>query len=39
MTRETAEACIAALAQTDIPTLDLTGGADCIGHCAETRLI
>ncbi|MHB0956391.1 MAG: arsenosugar biosynthesis radical SAM (seleno)protein ArsS [Pirellulaceae bacterium] len=27
MTRETAEACIAALAQTDIPTLDLTGGA------------
>ncbi len=27
MTRETAEACIAALAQTDIPVLDLTGGA------------
>jgi radical SAM/Cys-rich protein len=27
MTRETAEACIAALAKTDIPTLDLTGGA------------
>lgn len=27
MTRETAEACIGALAQTDIPTLDLTGGA------------
>ena len=27
MTRETAEACIAALARTDIPTLDLTGGA------------
>lgn len=27
MTRETAEACIRALAQTDIPTLDLTGGA------------
>ena len=27
MTRETAEACIQALAQTDIPTLDLTGGA------------
>jgi radical SAM/Cys-rich protein len=27
MTRETAEACIRALARTDIPTLDLTGGA------------
>jgi len=27
MTRETAEACIRALAQTDVPTLDLTGGA------------
>ncbi len=27
MTRETAEACIRALAQTDIPMLDLTGGA------------
>jgi radical SAM/Cys-rich protein len=27
MTRRTAEACIAALAKTDIPTLDLTGGA------------
>lgn len=27
MTRQTAEACIAALAKTDIPTLDLTGGA------------
>ena len=27
MTCETAEACIAALAKTDIPTLDLTGGA------------
>ena len=27
MTRETAEACIEALARTDIPTLDLTGGA------------
>jgi len=27
MTRETAEACIRALAQTDIPTLDLTGAA------------
>ena len=26
MTRETAEACIDVLAQTDIPTLDLTGG-------------
>ncbi|MCG3112873.1 MAG: arsenosugar biosynthesis radical SAM protein ArsS [Candidatus Manganitrophus sp. SB1] len=27
MTRETAEACIDALAQTDIPTVDITGGA------------
>ncbi len=27
MSRETAEHCIAALAQTDIPTLDITGGA------------
>jgi radical SAM/Cys-rich protein len=27
MTRETAEACIRVLAQSDIPTLDLTGGA------------
>jgi radical SAM/Cys-rich protein len=27
MTRPTAEACLAALARTDIPTLDLTGGA------------
>jgi radical SAM/Cys-rich protein len=27
MTRETAEACLAALARTDIPVLDLTGGA------------
>lgn len=27
MTRETAEHCIRALAQTDIPTLDITGGA------------
>ncbi|TVS14347.1 MAG: radical SAM protein [Planctomycetaceae bacterium] len=27
MTRETAEACLAALASTDIPVLDLTGGA------------
>ncbi|MBS0170907.1 MAG: arsenosugar biosynthesis radical SAM protein ArsS [Nitrospira sp.] len=27
MTRETAEHCIAALAQTDIPTVDITGGA------------
>jgi radical SAM/Cys-rich protein len=27
MSRETAEACIRALAQTDIPTLDITGGA------------
>ncbi len=27
MTRETAELCIKALAQTDIPTLDITGGA------------
>jgi radical SAM/Cys-rich protein len=27
MTRATAELCIAALAQTDIPTLDITGGA------------
>jgi len=27
MTRETAELCIAALAQTDIPTVDITGGA------------
>ena len=27
MTRETARACIAVLATTDIPTLDLTGGA------------
>ena len=27
MSRETAEQCIAALAQTDIPTVDLTGGA------------
>ncbi len=27
MTRETVEACINALARTDIPTLDLTGGA------------
>jgi radical SAM/Cys-rich protein len=27
MTRETAEACLRVLAQTDIPTLDLTGGA------------
>lgn len=27
MTRETAELCIRALAQTDIPTLDITGGA------------
>ena len=27
MTRQTAEACIHAFAQTDIPTLDLTGGA------------
>jgi radical SAM/Cys-rich protein len=27
MTRETAESCIRALARTDIPTLDITGGA------------
>jgi radical SAM/Cys-rich protein len=27
MTRETAESCIEALAQTDIPTVDITGGA------------
>lgn len=27
MTRETAEACVRALAVTDVPTLDLTGGA------------
>ncbi|MFO0775628.1 MAG: arsenosugar biosynthesis radical SAM (seleno)protein ArsS [Nitrospiraceae bacterium] len=27
MSRETAEACLAALAQTDIPTVDITGGA------------
>ena len=27
MTRETAELCIKALAQTDIPTVDITGGA------------
>ncbi|MBX3235899.1 MAG: arsenosugar biosynthesis radical SAM protein ArsS [Nitrospiraceae bacterium] len=27
MSKETAEQCIAALAQTDIPTLDITGGA------------
>lgn len=27
MTRETAELCLAALAQTDIPTVDITGGA------------
>ena len=27
MTRETAELCIAALAQTEIPTVDITGGA------------
>ncbi|MGH7805543.1 MAG: arsenosugar biosynthesis radical SAM (seleno)protein ArsS, partial [Candidatus Binatia bacterium] len=27
MTRETMEACVAALAQTDIPTVDITGGA------------
>jgi len=27
MSRETAELCIAALAQTDIPTVDITGGA------------
>lgn len=27
MSRETAELCVAALAQTDIPTVDLTGGA------------
>lgn len=27
MTRETAEACIEALARTDIPTVDITGGA------------
>ena len=27
MSRETAELCIAALAQTDIPTVDMTGGA------------
>lgn len=27
MTRETAEQCIAALARTDIPTVDITGGA------------
>ncbi|HUT93908.1 MAG TPA: arsenosugar biosynthesis radical SAM (seleno)protein ArsS [Thermoguttaceae bacterium] len=27
MTRETAEACVRALAATDVPTLDLTGGA------------
>jgi radical SAM/Cys-rich protein len=27
MTRETAEQCLAALAQTDIPTVDITGGA------------
>ena len=27
MTRETAELCIAALARTDIPTVDITGGA------------
>src|SRR5687767_8623889 len=27
MTRETMEACVAALAQTDIPTVDVTGGA------------
>jgi radical SAM/Cys-rich protein len=27
MTRETAELCIAALAKTDIPTVDITGGA------------
>lgn len=27
MTRETAESCIRALAQTDVPTVDITGGA------------
>ncbi|HBH81129.1 MAG TPA: radical SAM protein, partial [Nitrospira sp.] len=27
MSRETAELCVAALAQTDIPTVDMTGGA------------
>ena len=27
MSRETAELCIRALAQTDIPTVDITGGA------------
>src|SRR2546426_9108863 len=27
MTRETAELCMAALAETDIPTVDITGGA------------
>ena len=33
MTQETAEACIRALAQTDIPTVDITGGAPELAPC------
>ncbi len=33
MTRETAEACMAALARTGIPTVDITGGAPELSPC------
>ncbi|HEV8385032.1 MAG TPA: arsenosugar biosynthesis radical SAM (seleno)protein ArsS [Candidatus Acidoferrales bacterium] len=33
MSRETAEQCIAALAQTEIPTVDITGGAPELAPC------
>jgi radical SAM/Cys-rich protein len=33
MTRETAEQCLAALARTDIPTVDITGGAPELSPC------
>jgi radical SAM/Cys-rich protein len=33
MTRETAEQCLAALARTDIPTVDITGGAPELNPC------
>ena len=38
MSRETAELCIAALARTDIPTVDITGGAPELNRSEERRV-
>ncbi len=38
MSRETAELCIAALAQTDIPTVDITGGEPPITYINTVKL-